>query len=404
MRVLQINSFSSFGGPPSIVLGIHSVLRGLGHESFIAASRDKSPKEVDIIRIGNTLGNYKHALSSRFFDNQGFSSYWATKKLVKKISELNPDVIHLHNLHGYYLNIEVLFNYLTNYEKPIIWTLHDCWAFTGHCAHFDYCGCQKWKTGCNNCPQKNEYPTSLWIDNSKRNYQMKKVLFASIKDLTIVTPSKWLADLVMQSFLQRYPVKVINNGVDLEIFKPRKSSLRSKYNIENKFIILGVAAGFAEKKGLRYFIELSKRLGEEYKIILVGVDKKFQRQLPSNILSLGTILNAQELAEIYSIADVFVNPTLEEVLGLTNLESLACGTPVITFNTGGSIECIDETCGLIVEKGNIEDLQMTIEKVRQKNFETEKCLIHSQKFNKNTRYRDYIQLYTEVVRKCESYI
>ena len=273
------------------------------------------------------------------FGKTGFASKHATKKLLKFLDKINPDIVHLHNIHGYYLNIELLFNYLKEKQIRVIWTLHDCWSFTGQCAFFDYVGCDKWQTECKNCPMLSEYPKSF-VDSSKWNYQKKKELFTGL-NITLVTPSKWLASLVKNSYLKVYDVKVINNGIDLNVFKPTPSNFREKYCLKDKKMILGVAGVWDRRKGLNDFIELSKLLDDNYVIVLVGLNDKQLDLLPHNIIGIKRTENQQELAGLYTTADVFFNPTYEDNYPTVNLESLACGTPVITYDTGGSPEFVD---------------------------------------------------------------
>lgn len=304
----------------------------------------------------------------------------------------------MHNIHGYYINIELQFNYLKEANKPVIWTLHDCWPFTGHCAYFDYIGCDKWKMGCYDCPQKNKYPSSLFLDMSKKNYIEKKRIFNQIGNITIVTPSEWLAKLVKNSFLNKYDIRVINNGINLDIFKPTMSDFRVNYNIEDKFIILGVANIWDERKGLNYFKQLSDIIDDSIKIVLVGLSEEQKNNLPKNILGINKTNSIQELAQIYSSADVFVNPTLEDNFPTTNLEALSCGTPVITFNTGGSPECVDNSCGFVADKGNINDLLKLILEIKYngKEIYTKHCRKRAEeKYSRDDRYLDYIDLYNK---------
>lgn len=396
MKVLQINSVCGIGSTGRIATDIHNMLIEQGHESYIAYGRDE-PKNCDnAIRIGSKFDNYAHVLKTRIFDKHGFGSKKATIEFIDKIKRLDPDIIHLHNIHGYYINIEILFNYLKEANKPVIWTLHDCWSFTGHCVHFDYAGCEKWKEKCYSCPEKRMYPSSFNLDNSKSNYTIKKHVFNGIKKMTIVTPSNWLANLVKESFFSGYPIKIINNGIDLDVFRPTESMFREDNNINDKFIILGVAHTWSHRKGIQYFIEVSGKLKEDEVIVLVGLSKKQLKDLPNNIIGVTRTNSAKELAEIYSAADVFVNPTLEEVMGLTNVEALACGTPVITFNTGGSIECIDNKTGIITETRNTEGLLSAITKIRSNIswFKSSDCIKRAREnYNKDMKYQEYIDAY-----------
>lgn len=396
MRVLQINSVCGVGSTGRIATDLYKVLEEQGHECLIAYGRGTAPKGINSYKIGINLDNYLHVARTRLLDQHGYGSKKPTIELVKKIKEYNPDVIHLHNLHGYYLNLEVLFNYLEESNKPVVWTLHDCWTFTGHCAHFDYIGCAKWKSECSNCPQKKSYPSSYLLDNSNKNFILKKEYFTKLKDLTIVTPSQWLANIVKESFLNKYPIQVINNGIDLNVFKPTISEFRKKYKLEEKKIILGVASVWTERKGLSTFVELSRRLNESYyQIILVGLNEKQKLQLPKNIIKISKTNNLTELAELYTAADVFVNPTLEEVMGLVNIEAIACGTPVFTYKSGGSPECLDNSCGYIIEKNNVDQLEKTIVECEAK-FDRLNIQNYAQKYNKEMKYNEYVELYRKV--------
>lgn len=392
MKVLQINSVCGYGSTGRITTDIYKILKEQGHECLIAYGRGNAPKGINSIKIGTNFDNYIHAIKTRLLDRHGFASIKATKEFIKKAKEYDPDVIHLHNIHGYYINIELLFNYLKEANKPVIWTLHDCWAFTGHCTHFDYVNCDKWKILCNECQQISQYPKSI-KDNSKNNYMLKKKIFTSLSNLVLVTPSRWLANLVKKSYLSKYNVAVINNGIDLNVFKPLSGNFRIKYNLQDKFIILGVASILGERKGLNYFFELAKKLDSSYQIIIVGIPSKEIRKLPVNVIGIERTNDIDELKEIYTAADVFVNPTLEEVFGMVNLEALACGTPVITFNTGGSVECIDENCGIVVEKGNINGLIKSILKLKEHHFDSNNCIERAKAYDENSKYYDYIRIY-----------
>ncbi len=397
MKILQINTVCGVGSTGRIANGISEVCRKSGVENYIAYGYGKTSFPYSY-RIGTNFDYYTHNILSRLFCQQGNYSVKATKNFLAWIEEIQPDIIHLHNLHGNFINIDLLFNYIKQTKLPCVWTLHDCWSFTGKCTHFDYVSCNKWREGCYSCPQLKNYPQSLFIDNSKKEYQKKKKLFGSIDNLTIITPSKWLASLAKESFLGKYPVKVINNGIDLNIFKPTKSDWIHKHNLENKFIILGVASGWEERKGLKYFLRLAEIFDDNQQIVLVGLTEKQNNSLPSNIIGITRTNNIKELAEIYSAADVFVNPTLEEVMGMTNVESLACGTPVITFKSGGSPECIDINTGIIIEKGDFIGLLNSIEYVRKERpFNSEACVRRARTlYGQEDRYTDYLTLYKTI--------
>jgi glycosyltransferase involved in cell wall biosynthesis len=394
MKILQINSVYKYGSTGKIVSDIHNLILANGHESYVAYGRGNHIGK-GLIRISNKFDTYIHAIATRLFDKHGLYSNRVTKLFLNTLDKINPDVIHIHNIHGYYLNYKLLFQYFKEKRKKVIWTLHDSWSFTGHCCYYDYNGCDKWKTLCYECPQKNSYPSSYFLDNSEQNYLIKKKLFTSIENLTIVTPSIWLANEVKHSFLKSQNIKVINNGIDLNIFKPLSSDFKDKYNFNNKFLILGVASVWEERKGLKYFLELSKILKIDEQIVLIGLTQNQIDKLPNNILGIIRTLNQVELAQIYSIVDVFVNPTLEDNYPTTNLESLACGTPVITFNSGGSAESVSNDCGSIVEKGNLEDLYTKIKQIRnESDIKIKRCLKDINKtLDKNIKFMEYIKLY-----------
>lgn len=400
MRVLQINSVCGVGSTGRIATDLYKVLEEQGHECLITYGRGTAPEGINSYKIGTNLDNYLHVARTRLLDQHGYGSKKPTIELVKKIKEYNPDVIHLHNLHGYYLNLEVLFNYLAESNKPVVWTLHDCWAFTGHCAYFDYIGCEKWKESCFSCPQKKQYPASVLLDQSKENFKYKNVLFNKIDNMKIITPSCWLKSLVQQSFLSRYPIEVINNGIDLEVFKYKSGSFKERYQITNEFLILGVASIWDRRKGLDYFVELNKRLDRRFKIVLIGIDKKQEKKLPKDIIIIQKTNNVDELSEIYSVADVFVNPTIEDNYPTTNIEAICCNTPVITFNTGGSKETLTTT-DYLVSKGDIDQVINIIEKIysQKKEDKNNPVFVNDsfKRYDKYFLYNQYIKCYEEMI-------
>lgn len=354
MKIVQINSVCGIGSTGRIATDIHAALQAKGIESHIIYGRGEAKACHSAIKISSQLDFYSHALQTRLFDNHGFCSTRATQLALKVLDDLQPDIVHLHNIHGYYLNVELLFSYLKKQPKiKVIWTLHDCWPFTGHCSYFDFCGCEKWKKQCFSCPQKNTYPASKLLDNSKNNYQRKKATFTGVKDLTIVTPSHWLADLVKQSYLKNYPVHVVNNGIDLTVFHPRVSEFRRKFHLKDKFLIMGAASDWSPRKGFDDFIFLAKTLPDNYRLVMVGLPPDKIKMLPSNIIGIHRTDNPIELAELYSAADAFFNPTYEDNYPTVNLEAIACGTPVITYNTGGSPESVRPEHGFVVAKGDV---------------------------------------------------
>lgn len=362
MRILMINVVCGIRSTGRICTDLAMALEAQGHEVKIAYGREEVPERFKkyAVRIGNGLDVKLHGLKARFLDGCGWGSARATERFIEWLTEWNPDIIHLHNIHGYYINIELLFNYLRTCGKRIIWTLHDCWAFTGHAAYCDYACCNRWVDGCYNCPNIREYPMSL-IDRSDSNWKRKGEVFNNIQGLSIVTPSEWLADLVKKSFLSCYPIKVIHNGVDISLFKPNKGDILDRIGANNKRIILGVAALWERRKGLKDFIDLSTMLSpEEYQIVLVGLSGKQLDELPSGIIGIKRTNSVQELVELYSAAEVYLNLTYEDNYPTTNLESIACGTPVISYDTGGSGESA-RIFGTVVKKGDLEGIVNIIE-------------------------------------------
>lgn len=345
MRVLLINAAGDAGGAGGVCIEIAQKYADEGHEVVLTYGRyDKlDPKAVPFARrIGTPLDVRLHAVKSMLLDAHGLGSRHATKRFLAWAETWKPDLVWLHNLHGYYVNYELLFAWIKRHpELEVRWTLHDCWAFTGHCAYFTMAGCEKWKTSCSACPQKGSYPASLMLDRSKENYARKQKAFTGVKNMTLITPSRWLARLVKESFLKDYPVQVVYNTIDTTVFQPTPGDFRQRYSLEDKKIVLGVSFAWQEpRKGLKDLIELRALLPGDYAIVLVGLTDELQKTLPPGILGLGKTGSREELAEIYTAADVFVNPTHEDNYPTVNLEAQACGTPVITYNTGGSPESV----------------------------------------------------------------
>lgn len=350
-------------------------------------------------QVSSLLGEYIHYAESMLLDRHGLGSRQATKRNIEKIKEIKPDVVHLHCVHGYYINYKYLFEYLNQTDIPIVWTFHDCWAFTGHCTYFDKINCLKWQTKCYECDLLSEYPKSLFRDRSEKNFQLKKNLFTNIKNLTIISVSNWLENLVKQSFFCNSKIITIHNGVDLRTFRPiNQSKLVQNLNLEQKKIILGVAAVWDERKGLEDFIQLSRILDDNFKIVLVGLNEKQIKQIPPEIIGIPKTNNATELAELYTAAMVFVNPTYSDNFPTTNIEALACGTPVITYNTGGSPEAIDKETGYIIHQGDIHSLLKTISYLSDNPIPSQVCRERAEKlFNKDNRFMEYIKLYEELI-------
>ena len=352
MKYLFLKSVAGFGSTGRIAAEKCRELMAAGHECVLAFGREKANcDDIRTVQIGSSLDYKLHGLRCRLLDDHGFGSKAATRRFLEWVRQYDPDVIWLHNLHGYYVHIGLLFDYLRTCGKKVIWTLHDCWAFTGHCAYFDFAGCDKWKTGCHNCPQKKAYPASMGRDGSRGNYEKKRQLFTGIPNLKLIVPSYWLENRVKQSFLKEYPVEVVYNTIDRSVFKPTPGNFREKYGLEGKMILLGVASVWDDRKGLKDFLALSKLLDDRYKIVLIGLTENQITGLPDNILGLPRTNNLQELVQAYTAADVFLNPSVEETFGMTAMEARCCGTEAIVYQDTACEEIVNQFGGIAVPKG-----------------------------------------------------
>lgn len=393
MKIVQINSTCGSGSTGKICIAVSKLLSANDIENYILYSIGQSDYPLGI-QYMSSWETKVQALLSRIFGNYGFQSRSATKRLIGELERIDPDIVHLHNLHSHNVHLGMLFSYFEKKKIKLYWTFHDCWAFTGYCTYYDIPACVKWKSGCHKCPLRRHY--SFLFDRSAYLYGEKKKLLAE-KDITIVTPSAWLAEQIKQSFFHdnARPV-VIHNGIDLSVFRPRPSEFRQKYNIENQFIILGVAFNWEFRKGLDVFIELSKRLDDRFQIVLVGANDSVEKSLPKNIIAIQRTENQHELAEIYTASDLLLNPTREDNYPTVNMEAIACGTPVLTFNTGGSPEIPDETCGAVVDCNDIDQLEQEILHIAQTHpFNRENCLKKAKEFDMHDRFKEYLDLYLE---------
>lgn len=396
MKIVQINAYYKDGSTGKICASISNLLTSHNVENYVFYTQGKHISDKAINYNFSKLYTLIQSAKSRILGNNGFNSIILTYKLILYLNKINPDIVHLHNLHAQNVNLTILFKFLKKSNINTLITFHDCWLLTGYCMHFDMIGCNKWKTGCKHCQEHKKY--SFLFNKSFNNWNKKRNLISDLKPY-ITTPSNWMKNIVQNSLIDYSDIKVIYNGINLNVFKPTHFSL-STFTIRKKYTVLGVAERWNEKKGLDVFEKLSRILSDEYQIILVGVDKNIQKNLSSNILSINRTQNQLELAQLYSCADVFVNATREEVLGLVNLESLACGTPVVTFKTGGSPECIDEKTGIIVEKNDIFALKEAIEYICQNHpFLKKDCLHRASMFDEKNLYKQYYDLYLEIMDK-----
>ena len=399
-RLLQINATLNCGSTGKIAEQIAGKASEYGWECYLAhGGRYIGNSRFDSIQVSSKFDNYYHAFLGEFLGLHGLGSVLSTKKFIRKVEALAPDIIHLHNIHGYYLNFEELFEYLAVAKTPVVWTLHDCWAFTGHCTHFDNAGCNKWKTVCGECPLLMAQYKSRIVDRSRHIFLLKKALYEELDNLTIVPVSFWLKDLVKQSILKRFPTKVIQNGIDLNVFRPTENHIREKYGIpKNKLFVLGVLGSGITEKGKYEFVELSKNTNLQ--ILLVGLSEDDKKGLPDGIIKLGKTGSQAELADYYSAADVLLNPTYNDTFPTINIEALACGTPVITYRTGGSPEIIDENTGIVIDKGDVEGLRCAIETIKErgKNSFSNNCRERAIRyFNKDDRFEEYVVLYNKIL-------
>ena len=394
MKIALINTVASTGSTGRIVQSLYREIENNGDEAILIYGRGTCATDIHSYKVGTSIDFLCHVLQHFFTGMGGFFSAKRTRLLIEYLEKEKPDLIHLHNLHGFYLNCEELFAYLKRAKIPVVWTLHDCWSFTGHCAYFDYVGCKKWKSGCYNCPQyRNAYPYSLFRDNTKNAYERKKKSFQNVDSLVIVTPCKWLKHKVAESYLAEYPIRVIYNGIDTDKFYPEKGNVNT-----DRYTLLGVANIWEKRKGLIYFEKLLNSLGEQYKGVLVGVNRrqcrKLRKEFPENKLKLiQHTKNIDELRRLYNEATVFVNPTLEDNFPTTNLEAMACGLPVVTFDTGGCAEAVQGTNGIIVPKKDFDALVKAVQTVCCRSLEEQEPKI----FDNIQMLKEYMKLYQQLV-------
>ena len=395
MKVLQLNSICGNGSTGKIVTDLHDVLIEKGNECKIAYGLG-SASRVDLddtFYFGSKIDYYIHNLASRFTDRAGFYSRIQTKKLVEFIDSYNPDLIHIHNIHGFFLNIELLFNALKSGKRKVVWTLHDCWPFTGHCAHYSDNNCYKWRTQCFDCQAKNRYPKSYFFSQAKRNFEDKRRIFLGVADLEITTPSKWLKNQVEESFLGHYPVTVVNNGIDLNVFKYKSNDFKEKYGLASKKIILGVSSAWIPQKGFSDFVKLSRMLSDDYVIVIVGMEPN--KELPPNIIVFPTIYDQTKLVEVYSAADVYVSFSVEETFGIPTIEAIACGTPVVTYDKTALPEPVNDKCGIVVKAGDVESVYMAIKKCTELN----RVVVskEAERYDRAKKYDEFIEIYQRMI-------
>lgn len=393
MRVVQINTVCGKGSTGRICVGISRVLTRRNVENKILYCSGGTDYPLSEKCAGDRYIKLQ-ALKSRILGNYGYNSSRATERMIRRLKDFRPDIVHLHNIHGHDCDIGKLLGFLAKEKIKVVWTFHDAWAFTGYCTYFTMVGCERWRDSCGSCPQRGQY--SWFFDRSKALLKRKLDSIASL-DLTVVTPSAWLAELAGQSRICGADIRVINNGIDLSVFKPTESPLRKEWDCQDKYILLGVAFDWGRRKGVDVFAYLAEKLGDKYQIVMVGTDEQVEKTLPDNIITIRRTHSPEQLAQIYSAADLLVNPTREENFPTVNIESLACGTPVLTFNTGGSPEIPDDSCGKVVECDDISALEQQIEAIcTEGRYSAENCVRRAAGFDMTQRFEEYVDLYFEL--------
>jgi putative colanic acid biosynthesis glycosyltransferase len=399
MKILQINTTANRGSTGRITEWLGHTFLDAGHDSCIVYGRHEARSRSELMRVGGPLDLVGHGLVSAALSRHGFGSLRATRQACRSIKAWNPDVVLLHNLHGYYIHIEFLFDFLSSLECPILWTLYDCWAFTGHCTYFDDVGCTRWQTRCHNCPKLHKYPYSFGWDRTTRNFEDKRLIFNMPICMELLVHSDWLAGLVRKSYLNKYPLHVSPSGVDLSIFHPGASTRSPMW--PGKKIILGVASRWDARKGLDDLLALAKRFPPDHLVIIVGWSKGSRKDMPSNVMPISRTDSIHELAAYYARADVFVNPTYQDNFPTVNLEALACGTPVVTYRTGGSPEAIDDKTGVVVDKGDLDGLLRAVQSVlaHPRAAWRASCRRRAERlYNKEDRYADYLRIVERMVQ------
>ena len=397
MKVVQINSSCEYGSTGRITVEISKKLDEKQIENYIFYSGNRRSDFKNGIQINKKTSIRVHQVLSRVFGDQGWHSYFTTKKLVLKLKKISPDIIHLHNIHGYYLHMDVLFKYLAKSNAKVIFTLHDCWAFTGHCTHFTQAKCKKWLTLCHNCPQKTQYPYSLFFDRSKTLFKRKQKLYDAIENMTVTAVSLWLKKTAKQSkLLSKKEVCVIPNGIDIQKFLPKKPLDKiNGTDVTGKHIVLGVANYWSERKGLNDFKQLAKKLSHEFIVVIVGIKKEQQIDMPKNIICLERTDSQEELAQIYSSALVFFNASIEETFGLTTVEAMACGTPVITYKSTACSDVVTKETGFALTSNDVDGVLQAIMKIKINGKEAyaSACREHAKEYDSQRIYDEYINLY-----------
>ena len=409
MKVLQINVTANWGSTGHIAEQINLQAQQRGWDTYIAYGRHATPSKSKLIKCGSQLQVYEHYAEYCLLDNDGLASRLATRKLIREISELKPDIIHLHNIHDHWLNYKILFDYLNTLGIPIVWTIHDCWAFTGDCCHFTAFGCERWKTGCSqSCPYRKSRFCGNFSNRTEEHYKLKKRLFLSTRNLSLVPVSKWLEGVVRDSFLKEKNIQTIYNGVDTEVFHPLKDTeaVLKKYGLENTRYVMGVATAWSERKGFPDYCKLAALIEDDIKIVLVGLNsKKIKEAEKYGIIGIARTENVLELAALYNGASIILNLSYEETFGLTTVEGFACGTPSIVYNSTASPELVSPDTGIIVNPGDVEGIAAAVRRIMENpaHFTLENCRRRAvENFNKDQQFAKYISLYKSLLQTINS--
>ena len=398
--IVIINVAINWGSTGRIVEDIGKLANSNGWSVYIAhGARYKNPTILNSIQLSSFAGEVIHYFNSTLFDAQGLGSRYATKRFIEQLDALHPDLIHIHIIHGCFINYPLLFQYLMTHDIPVVWTLHDCWAMTGHCVHFERTHCERWKTQCGPCPQIHDFPASYLLDRSRRNYALKKELFTALNKMRVTTVSTWLKNRAAQSYLNKYPIDVVPNGIDTSLFVNTGGSIRDRLKIGDKKLLLAVASGFDGRKGINDYVALSRILPCDFQLLLVGANDKDRRMLPDNVISMGRTRDVEELVAYYSAADALLSLSYEETFGLTIIEAMACGTPAIVYDNTAQPELITPDTGRIVPTGNIDALKDTIIAMCSipKSEFSHACRKRAEQFDERMIYQKYLDIYEEML-------